>query len=275
MDPILVVNAGSSSLKFQVFAIEGSSELTLQIKGQVDGIGTQPRLRARAPGGIDAVDQSYERSEVPDVPAAIADGRRLAARALRHHARSRSATASCMADRDYDRPVLVDAGVLDEPRAIRSARAAASAEQSGADPLAARALARTCRRSRVSTPPFIAATARSPITMPCRSSFYAEGVRRYGFHGLSYEYIAQRLPRGRAGDRARARDRRASGQRRFDVRAGRRPQHREHDGLHGARRIADGNAAGPARSRRGALSDRAEGHERRGRAATCSITRAA
>jgi acetate kinase len=24
--------------------------------------------------------------------------------------------------------------------------------------------------------------------------FYAEGIRRYGFHGLSYEYIAQRLP---------------------------------------------------------------------------------
>jgi acetate kinase len=24
--------------------------------------------------------------------------------------------------------------------------------------------------------------------------FYAQGVRRYGFHGLSYEYIAQRLP---------------------------------------------------------------------------------
>src|SRR5262249_39015325 len=24
--------------------------------------------------------------------------------------------------------------------------------------------------------------------------FYKEGVRRYGFHGLSYEYIAQRLP---------------------------------------------------------------------------------
>src|SRR5262249_3445854 len=25
-------------------------------------------------------------------------------------------------------------------------------------------------------------------------SFYAEGVRRYGFHGLSYEFIASRLP---------------------------------------------------------------------------------
>ena len=23
--------------------------------------------------------------------------------------------------------------------------------------------------------------------------FYAEGVRRYGFHGLSYEYVAERL----------------------------------------------------------------------------------
>ena len=32
-------------------------------------------------------------------------------------------------------------------------------------------------------------------------SLYAEGVRRYGFHGLSYEYIADRLPRGRARDR--------------------------------------------------------------------------
>ena len=72
MDPILVVNAGSSSVKFQVFAIEGASELTLQIKGQVDGIGTQPRLRARGPGGVESVDESYERGEVPDVPAALA-----------------------------------------------------------------------------------------------------------------------------------------------------------------------------------------------------------
>ena len=168
MDPILVVNAGSSSVKFQVFAIEGSSELTLQIKGQVDGIGTQPRLRARAPGGIEVVDQRFERGELPDVPAALE-------------------TAGAWLRQRYDiMPIAVGHRVVhggprlrpadpgrrrrpQEPRAIRSARAAASAQQSGADPLAARAPSRTCRKSRASTPPFIAVTMRLPITMHCRS----------------------------------------------------------------------------------------------------------
>ena len=47
------------------------------------------------------------------------------------------------------------------------------------------------------------------------------GVQRYGFHGLSYEYIASVLPRGRAGDRRRPRHRRAPRQRREPVRAAR------------------------------------------------------
>ena len=39
MDTILVVNAGSSSVKFQVFSVEGEGTLRRQIKGQIDGIG--------------------------------------------------------------------------------------------------------------------------------------------------------------------------------------------------------------------------------------------
>src|SRR5262245_1963041 len=110
MDPILVVNAGSSSVKFQIFAIGGPADWTLQIKGQVDGIGTQPRLRARAPGG-EAVDESYERSEVPDVPAALATtGAWLRQRydimpvAVGHRVVHGGPL--------YDRPTLVDAEVL-------------------------------------------------------------------------------------------------------------------------------------------------------------------
>ena len=45
MDTILVVNAGSSSVKFQVFGIE-AGDLKRRIKGQVDGIGTRPQLQA-------------------------------------------------------------------------------------------------------------------------------------------------------------------------------------------------------------------------------------
>ena len=46
MDTILVVNAGSSSVKFQVFRISEREDLTRLIKGQMDGIGVRPRLRA-------------------------------------------------------------------------------------------------------------------------------------------------------------------------------------------------------------------------------------
>ena len=45
MQAILVLNAGSSSLKFQIFAIDGD-RLDRRVKGQIDGIGVRPRLKA-------------------------------------------------------------------------------------------------------------------------------------------------------------------------------------------------------------------------------------
>ena len=49
-------------------------------------------------------------------------------------------------------------------------------------------------RSRASTRPFTADTRRWPIATPFRKQLYQDGVRRYGFHGLSYEYITRTLP---------------------------------------------------------------------------------
>ena len=46
MKPILVVNAGSSSLKFQLFENEPGPRVKRLLKGQLDGIGVRPRLRA-------------------------------------------------------------------------------------------------------------------------------------------------------------------------------------------------------------------------------------
>ena len=72
MDTILVVNAGSSSVKFQVFAVEGEGGLRRQIKGQMDGIGSRPRLRASGPKGDPLADRAYPIESVADVPAAMA-----------------------------------------------------------------------------------------------------------------------------------------------------------------------------------------------------------
>jgi len=72
MDTVLVVNAGSSSVKFEIFEVTTSGDPRRRLKGQVDGIGTRPRLRANARDGSPLIDKSYPSSEIADVPAAIA-----------------------------------------------------------------------------------------------------------------------------------------------------------------------------------------------------------
>jgi acetate kinase len=71
MKNILVVNAGSSSVKFQVFAVDGGGKLARLLKGQMDGIGTRPRLRASRLDRRSFVDREYAIATVPDVPAAL------------------------------------------------------------------------------------------------------------------------------------------------------------------------------------------------------------
>ena len=192
MDPILVVNAGSSSVKFQVFAVDGASDLTLQIKGQVDGIGTQPRLHARAPGGIEVVDQRFERSEVPDVPAALATAGAWLGRqydimpiAVGHRVVHGGPL--------YDRPVLIDAAVLKNLE--QYVPLAPLHQPNNLAPIRS-LLARNPDLPQVAC--FDTAFHRGHDAVADRYAlpehFYADGVRRYGFHGLSYEYIAQRLP---------------------------------------------------------------------------------
>ena len=192
MNPILVVNAGSSSVKFQVFAIEGSSELTLQIRGQVDGIGTQPRLHARAPGGVEVVDQRFERAELSDVPAALETaGAWLRQRydimpvAVGHRVVHGGPA--------YDRPVLVDAGVL---KTLEQYVPLAPLHQPNNLAPIRSLLARLPDLPQVAC--FDTAFHRSHDAVAdyyaLPEHLYADGIRRYGFHGLSYEYIAHRLP---------------------------------------------------------------------------------
>src|SRR3954471_3387510 len=71
MDTILVVNAGSSSVKFQVFTIDTTLDPRRLIKGQVDGIGTRPRLRAEGADKRQLIDQVYAPEDVKNVPAAL------------------------------------------------------------------------------------------------------------------------------------------------------------------------------------------------------------
>ena len=84
MHTILIVNAGSSSLKFQVFAVETAGELKRLIKGQLDGIGTKPRLRAANADNVSLIDQTYATDKVPDLPAATREAGRQDERDVSH-----------------------------------------------------------------------------------------------------------------------------------------------------------------------------------------------
>jgi len=192
MDTILVVNAGSSSVKFQVFAVEGEGTLRRQVKGQMDGIGSRPRLRASGPGGDPLADRAYPIEAVADVPAAMAvagtwlrDELDINPMAVGHRV--------VHGGPDYVRPVLVDHGVVS--RLERFTSLAPLHQPHNLAPI------RTLLRGFPALPQvacFDTAFHRDHGAVADHYAIphqlHAEGVRRYGFHGLSYEYIARRLP---------------------------------------------------------------------------------
>jgi acetate kinase len=53
-DYALVLNAGSSSLKFCVYRRPEGNTWSLEARGQIDGIGTTPRFSAKDSGGYEA-----------------------------------------------------------------------------------------------------------------------------------------------------------------------------------------------------------------------------
>ena len=60
-DYSLVLNAGSSSLKFCVYCRPAGLEWRLEARGQIDGIGTAPRLTAKDEGGASMADEKLDR----------------------------------------------------------------------------------------------------------------------------------------------------------------------------------------------------------------------
>jgi acetate kinase len=57
-DAILVINAGSSSIKFSLF-IENGKDLELDTRGQVEGIYTEPHFIAKDSGGAVKAEKSW------------------------------------------------------------------------------------------------------------------------------------------------------------------------------------------------------------------------
>jgi len=193
-DTILVVNAGSSSIKFSLFEIGDARKLQLASKGQIDGIGTHPRLRVRDARGGALTDQKYSGDDVPDVPAAMA----RAGGWLRTHLGGAVPVA-------VGHRIAHGGPAHASPRRVDDALLAALERLVPLAPLHQPYNLEPIRSIEAGFPgmPQVAcfdtgfhrghAEVADRYALP--DALYQEGVRRYGFHGLSYEYIARSLPR--------------------------------------------------------------------------------
>ena len=190
---LLVLNSGSSSVKFTIFRANGGADVAPLFAGQLTGIGTDAILQAKTDSGSLLADESWAARDEGTVPAilplllewidqnlppdlpVIAAGHRVV-----HGGET------------FDKPVLVTEDILAELASF-SPLAPLHQPQNVA---AIKALA----TSRPDLPQIACFDTAFHRSQPAVSTTYAipkrytdEGIHRYGFHGLSYEYIAHNL----------------------------------------------------------------------------------
>ncbi len=192
---LLTVNAGSSSVKFALFAVPAAGDgeaLRLAASGQVDGLGASPRLVAKAGAGALLHDTPLPQGTACTHADALSEIFGLLERALPAARVAAVGHRVVHGGARFDRPVPVDDALV-----------ATLHELAPLAPLHLPHGIAGIEATRRVFPgvPQVACfdTAfhrgqdflREAYALPRR--FYDEGVRRYGFHGLSYEYIARRL----------------------------------------------------------------------------------
>lgn len=189
---IVVLNAGSSSVKFSVF-FKRQAELVLRLRGQIEALFSKPRFVAKDETGATVAEKSWDEGTQLGHDGALAH--------LFEFLRSRANGTQLIGvghrvvhgGMQYTHPVRVDDALitaldefvplapLHQPHNLAAIRAVA---RRAPDVPQVACFDTAFHR----TNPEIAQMFALPYAM------HEQGVRRYGFHGLSYEYIASVLP---------------------------------------------------------------------------------
>ena len=189
---ILTLNAGSSSLKFSLWQAETGMELRELFRGEIEKIGIAPHLSAREPGGRTVIDNDFAEGGAKlshedllrELFVWLSQQRRNGIKAIGHRIVHGGAT--------FTAPVRIDDHVMEnlskleplaplhQPHNLSGIRICAA--------LQPRVPQIAC---------FDTAFHRTMDSVARRLGlprvYEEEGVQRYGFHGLSYEFIAQQL----------------------------------------------------------------------------------
>lgn len=187
-DVLLVVNAGSSSIKFSVYAVAGGvASLEPRYRGMVDGLGARPRFAASGASGEELA------------AAALAQGASHddALRTILDWIEARTAGTAVVAAGHrvvhggvrYSAPVVLTPDVLRELEAL--VPLAPLHQPHNLAPI------RSLARLKPALPQIACFdtafhTTQAPVTQTFALPYALSeaGIKRYGFHGLSYEYVA-------------------------------------------------------------------------------------
>ncbi|HXK25441.1 MAG TPA: acetate/propionate family kinase, partial [Myxococcota bacterium] len=191
-DYSLVLNAGSSSLKFCVYRRPEVGAWRLEARGQIEGIGTSPRVSARDEAGRSLVDEALDHS--------VRDGRSaldaLAGWLRAHYGGARVLGVGHRVVHGGERftgPTIVTPQVLDELRALVPLAPLHQPHNLAAIESVAERLPGVRQVACFDTSFHRGHPAVAEL-VPLPREIREAGVQRYGFHGLSYEYIASVLP---------------------------------------------------------------------------------
>jgi len=188
----LVLNAGSSSLKFAVYRAAGNAAWPLDARGQIDGSGTAPRLVVKDATGAVLVDTAP--------PASVRDGGDAVAHVLEwvegRYGGSRVAGVGhrvVHGGAAYAAPCVVTPAVLADLRALVPLAPLHQPHNLDVIDAVAAALPGVPQVACFDTS-FHRGRAEVTTLVPLPREIRDAGVERYGFHGLSFEYVASVLP---------------------------------------------------------------------------------
>ena len=189
MQHILTLNAGSSSIKFALFEL--GSELAECVRGEVEGLGSTPHLRAEK-AGKRFVDAALDAAKVTDHASAL-----VVALELLEQEIGGLAIAAVGHRVVHGGIAFSESVVLDEPRLAQLQALSPLAPLHQPHNLSGVRAAQRAFPGAMQVACFDTAFHRSHSwvndTYALPREFYDQGIRRYGFHGLSYEYVIDRL----------------------------------------------------------------------------------
>ncbi len=188
-EALLSLNAGSSSIKFALFELKNSDHLTATLRGAVDEIASKPHFTARDAKDTVLADENWAHQTFDALmekviawietrlgsDKLIAVGHRVVHGGADHQ-RPERVTAKLLTELES----LVPLAPLHQPHNLAPIRVIAATRP--------KLPQEVC---------FDTAFHHSMLAVATRFAlpreYEASGVRRYGFHGISYEYIATRL----------------------------------------------------------------------------------